>query len=44
MKTGYRVEEMGGIGGWCLIRNHDDEIMAIYSSHEAATGALAATL
>jgi len=47
----YRIEEMGQqpdelvglvepFGGWCLIRNHDDEPMSVYGSKEEAEAAL----
>jgi hypothetical protein len=39
MNINYRIEEMSG-GGWCVIRNHDDELMAIYPTRAQAEKAL----
>ena len=27
-------------GGWCIVRNHDDELMSIYDTREQAEAAL----
>ena len=39
MNKRYRIEEMAG-GGWCMVRNHDDELMSIYDTREQAESAL----